>query len=215
MDISETLTVKRGRAPVKGVMDSYIPTLSIDEENRLGDLHLAVVTDKAAAKEHAHWWQPAMREKIDTQTRIDPSAPFLVGGGGKALSAWVAEERNRISGRGLTEEVERNFADLVYKAKAKELEAWEQFKVSPSEKKGAQSKELVDTRWALTWKEVGGVKTVKVRLVATGSAYGQCGNCRLLCNPDIKNAFLLADGFGREVYLRAACEWNSKNTRRV
>ena len=36
-----------------------------------------------------------------------------------------------------------------------------------------------------------------------------------ICSQDIKNAFLLADGFGRDVYLRAPCVWNSKKTRRV
>ena len=32
---------------------------------------------------------------------------------------------------------------------------------------------------------------------------------------EIKNAFPQAHGFDREVYLRAPCEWNSKDTRRV
>ena len=32
---------------------------------------------------------------------------------------------------------------------------------------------------------------------------------------DIKNASLLADGFGREVYARAPCEWVSNDGRRV
>ena len=35
-------------------------------------------------------------------------------------------------------------------------------------KLGTQSKDLLDTRWVLTWKEVEGEKTVKARLVATG-----------------------------------------------
>ena len=38
---------------------------------------------------------------------------------------------------------------------------------------------------------------------------------RLLGALDIKNAFLQANGFDREVYLRAPCERNSKDTRRV
>ena len=33
---------------------------------------------------------------------------------------------------------------------------------------GAQYKEMVDTRWVLTWKEVDGLKTVEARLVARG-----------------------------------------------
>ena len=31
---------------------------------------------------------------------------------------------------------------------------------------GTQTKDVVDTRWVLTWKEVGGKKTEKARLVA-------------------------------------------------
>ena len=62
------------------------------------------------------------------------------------LSAWVAEECNRISGHGLTGEEERIFGNLVDKAKAGEVEAWEQFKAFSPEKLGTQSKDLVDTR---------------------------------------------------------------------
>ena len=36
-----------------------------------------------------------------------------------------------------------------------------------------------------------------------------------LCSLDIKNAFLRAAGFDREVYLRAPCEWDSKDDRQV
>ena len=32
------------------------------------------------------------------------------------------------------------------------LEAWDQFKVSPPAKTGAQSDEMVDTRWVLAWR---------------------------------------------------------------
>ena len=43
-------------------------------------------------------------------------------------------------------------------------------------KTGTQSKDLVDARWVLTWKEVDGSKTLKARLVAKG--YG---------DPDLRN----------------------------
>ena len=45
-----------------------------------------------------------MEEEIDTQTRMDPGAPCVLASGGPALSAWVAEERNRVLGQELTEE---------------------------------------------------------------------------------------------------------------
>ena len=80
-------------------------------------------------------------------------------GGGPLLSAWVAEERNRILGQELTEVEERAHADLARMAIEWELESWEQFKAPPLVKMETQSKDLVDTRWVLTWREADGVKT--------------------------------------------------------
>ena len=156
------------------------------------------------------------------------------------LSAWVAEERNRISGQELTEGEERAFSDLVKKAKERELEAWEQLRVFSPIQPGTQQENLVDTRWVLAWKEVDGVKTAKARLAAKGFQgpdlrmgnvdIAGCVSCRSshlqvvslgalrkwpLWSLDIKNAFLQADGFDRDVLLRAPCAWNSKDSRRV
>ena len=72
-----------------------------------------------------------------------------MGVGALALSAWVAEECNRVLGRELTEEEERLHADLLNKAKKRELDTLIQFKVFPPLKTGAQTRELVGTRWAL------------------------------------------------------------------
>ena len=55
--------------------------------------------------------------KIDTQTRMDPGASCMLASGGALLSAWVADELNRIPEQGLSEAEERTFADLVCKAK--------------------------------------------------------------------------------------------------
>ena len=66
------------------------------------------------------------------------------------------------------EAAERMHADLARRAKERKLEAWGQFNVSSPEKMGTQSKDMVDTRWVLTWKEVDGVKTAKARLLARG-----------------------------------------------
>ena len=68
----------------------------------------------------------------------------------------------------LSESEGRALADIAQKAKAGVLEAWEQLKVPPPVKMGAQSKDSVDTRWVLTWKEVDGVKTVGARSAAEG-----------------------------------------------
>ena len=70
-----------------------------------------------------------MKEKLDTQTREDPGASSVMDSGGPVLSAWVAEERDRIAGQESTEVGEGAHADLARMAKERELEAWEQFKV--------------------------------------------------------------------------------------
>ena len=84
MDTSETLAVKRERAPVGGVMDSAIPTQSTDKKSRLGDHPLAFVMDKEVVKGHAQWRRPEMKAKSGTQTRMDPGASAIVDGGGPA-----------------------------------------------------------------------------------------------------------------------------------
>ena len=113
------------------------------------------------------------------------------------------------------------------------------FRVLSPVNSGTQSKDLVDTRWVPAWKEDDGEKTVKARLAAKGfrdpdlrienadtagcvsrgsshfrvTSLGALGKWPLW-SLDIKNAFLRADGFAREVYLRAPCGRNSKGARR-
>ena len=144
----------------------------------------------------------------------------MVDVGRPVLSVWVAEECKHISEQELTEGAERTFSDLVRKANVKELEAWDQFRVCSPAKPGTQPKDLVDTRWALAWKEVESEKTVKARLVAKGYQdpdlrigsvdIADCVSRRSshlqvifrealkkwpLWSLDIKNASLQADGF--------------------
>ena len=102
-----------------------------------------------------------MKAKIDAQTRMGPGASAIVDGGGPALSAAVAEERNRFSRQESTESEGRTFSDLVRKAKVGELEAWGRFRVFAPAQPGNQPKDLVDTRWVLTSKGVEEEKTVK------------------------------------------------------
>ena len=64
-----------------------------------------------------------MKDNIDTQTRMDPGASFLVDGGAPVLSARVPEECNRILGQELTEGEGRTFAYLAHTAKVRELDA--------------------------------------------------------------------------------------------
>ena len=228
MDTSETLTGKRERALVEGAMDSDVPSNLAEKKCRLGNLHLACVMEKNVAKENAQWWPSDMGGKIDTQTRKDPGSSSVIDGW-PVLSARVTDECNRISAQ-----------DLTRMAKRRGLAAWGQIKVFPPAIMGTQSQEMVNTRLALSWKKVAGVKTVKARSVATGNqdpgprtgnvdiagCVSQRSSRLQLISPaalqkwplrslDIKNACPQADGFDREVYLRASCEWAPKDGRRV
>ena len=113
-------------------------------------------------------------------------------------------------------------------AKERQLVAWKGFKVFRPGEEDALSKAVVDTRWVLTWKMVGSKEDVKARPVAKGSQdpdpeEGSVGTpvCDCPCSPhllvlalgalrklgiwspEIKNPFLQADGFQRDVWLRA------------
>ena len=68
----------------------------------------------------------------------------------------------------MTEGEEQAHADRVLKAKESELDAWEQFKVYSPVTSGTQTKDALDTRWALTRKEAGGKQPKKARLAAKG-----------------------------------------------
>ena len=91
-----------------------------------------------------------MQEKIGAQSRKDPGASSVLDGGRPVLSEKVAEKRDRVSGQELTDEGGRAHADLASRAKERELGAWKQFKVYPPAQMRAQTKVVVDSRWALT-----------------------------------------------------------------
>ena len=64
VDTSETINVARGRAPVEGVMDSDVPTQSLGEKCRVGDLHFACFVGKEVVKERAPLWQLGAMGKV-------------------------------------------------------------------------------------------------------------------------------------------------------
>ena len=68
----------------------------------------------------------------------------------------------------LTESEDDVHQDLAQKAKVRELEEWDPFKVFAPAKLGTQSKDFVGARRVLTWKEGYGANTVKARFVAKG-----------------------------------------------
>ena len=124
-------------------------------------------------------------------------------------------------------------ADLVNEGEKRELEAWGKLDVFSPHSACAVQKQLVQTRWVLTWKIVEGKKRVTARLVAKGfqdpdlkDGLVETSGCvglrsshlqvispsairqRKLWSLDIKNAFLRADGFDRDVFLHAPEEWD-------
>ena len=155
-------------------------------------------------------------------------------------TAKAADACNRISGQELPPEKELLYEKDVLAAKTRELDAWTQFKVFNPLEPGRCTKEVVGARWVLTRKMVEGVKTVKARLAAKGhqdpdlkEGLAETSGSVSLRSPhlqvislaalrgwrlwsiDLKNAFLQADGFGRDVYLESPPEWLPGDSRRI
>ena len=120
MYTSETISGKRARAPTEGVAESDVSTHLLGQRYRLGNPHAAFIAEKEGVMECAEWRHTKMKEKLDTQLRKAPSAPFVNGGGGSVLSASVSEERNRVLGQELTALATRVHGDLARKAKVGE-----------------------------------------------------------------------------------------------
>ena len=136
-------------------------------------------------------------------------------------------------GQEVTLEEEELHADLEEAGKLRELEAWGKFDVFPPREACKEQKRIVQTRWVLTWKMVGGEKCVKARLVAKGfqdpdlkaglADTSRCVSLRpshlqgislsvirkwKLRSLDVKNASLQSDGFDRDVFPHAPEEWD-------
>ena len=107
-----------------------------------------------------------MGEKIDTQSTVDSSAPFVIDGGSPALSAPVAEKCNLASGQQLTGAEKRVRADLARKAERRELDACRQFGAFFNCENGRPDQGCGRYTADLTWKGVEGKKNEKARLVA-------------------------------------------------
>ena len=122
-------------------------------------------------------------------------------------------------------------AGPVRKAEEGELDVWGQFNVPLPVQMVAQHKDVVDTRWALTWEGAESKNSEKARLVAKGyqdpgllDGSAETATCvgrrpsrsRLVSLGDLKKWELWssdapdsspqADGFGREVLPRVPCE---------
>ena len=85
-------------------------------------MELALAVDSKVAKEHARWWHPGLNPKVGGH--LSPVAEGVDG----AISARVAEERDRVLGLELSPAEEEQHAELVAAAKVKELADWKKFR---------------------------------------------------------------------------------------
>ena len=150
MDTSSSALGKRDRSMAE---PSNIETPRQEAEGKLsrGSAPASkLAVDLAVAQAHAQLGSPDLRSKIEV------SQPSVVEGVDGAISAWVADECNRISGQDLTPEEEEVHADSVEAGKLREPEEWEKFDVSPPHEACKVKKQIAQTRWVLNWKRVGG-----------------------------------------------------------
>ena len=117
MDTSYSVLGKRERPrSVSHVMDT--PTQSGVGKRARGDAPATTLAvDLAAVKEHAQWWAS------DLKPQMAALSHQMVAGSDEAVSAWVADECNRILGQELTVEEELACQELAHEGKMRELEA--------------------------------------------------------------------------------------------
>ena len=93
MDMSPSVLGKRDRSAEES--SAVEPTQQQVEGKRpRGDASaITMEVDLAVAQAHAQWWTPELKPKLE----VNPSA--AVGGVDGAISAWVADECNRVWGQ--------------------------------------------------------------------------------------------------------------------
>ena len=133
---------------------------SFVQEKRLKTdaLRVSFIANKTLVKREAPWWD------ADMKAQFNLSSDVPLDGVESAISAWVAFACSQTLGQELSVQEEQMHGDLVASAKMKELDAWGKFKVFSPVNPSSLSKNSVDSRWALTWKMVDGVKSVKAHL---------------------------------------------------
>ena len=138
--------MKRGRTQ-QDVTDTCEPAAleqRSDTRCRRADAHLDFATNREIAKHHAQWRGKGMQLFRNTPSSLWDGAVDV------ASSAVAADECNRILGQELPPEEESVYEKDVLAAKARELDAWTQFKVYSSMESGKCNEEVVGTPWGLT-----------------------------------------------------------------
>ena len=149
-DIPAAGTGERGRSSEDAADRPHGPTCVLGERCERNAPRLVFVVDRGVAKEHAQWRNPEL------EPQVEASRTSAVEGVAAAISAWVADECNRVSGQGFPRPEEAAHADFVPAEKARGLGEWESFRVSEPVKAEYFGMSAVDARWAVTWRPVGG-----------------------------------------------------------
>ena len=92
------------------------PTCVLDKRCKRDALRSAFAADKEVVNEHARWWNSELKSQVEA------SRSSAVGGVEAAISAWVADDCNRVLGQVLSEQEGVARAYLVREAKVKELD---------------------------------------------------------------------------------------------
>ena len=150
MDTSSSAVGKRDRSTADPTNIEISSHVAEGKRSRADAPAATLAAHLAVAQAHAQWWSPDLKPKIEA------SQSSVVEGVDGAISAWVADECNRISGQDLTPEEEEVHADSVEAGKLREPEEWEKFDVSPPHEACKVKKQIAQTRWVLNWKRVGG-----------------------------------------------------------
>ena len=124
MDAPSSVLGKRDRPALEGV-ETLVGSQGRQDRRFRGDaLRVASVADLQVVKEHAQWRNPELKPQVDaTQSSV-------VEGVDGAVSAWVAEECNRVLSRESSSGEEDMYADPA-------LDAWGKFEVfGPFQERG-------------------------------------------------------------------------------
>ena len=119
-----------------------------------GALRLSFVDNKEIIKAHC------------TNHLAAADGTHTIAGLESALNAWVAAQCERPLGQELPADEARCFSKEIRDAKKRELDAWSKFQVFSPLLRKRVARDIVDTRWVLTWKSADGRRAAKARLMA-------------------------------------------------
>ena len=115
-----------------------------DRRYRADASRAALVADMGVVKEHAQCRNPGLKWKVGaTQSSV-------AEGVDAAISAWVADACNRVSGKETSGEGGKLHAGLARDAKVEELDTWRRSEVSEPFRGNGVTQAVVNGRWAPT-----------------------------------------------------------------